>query len=65
MCFGGELEVGPFDDRVHRAGLLTEAAVDALGHVDVVAGGATTAVRPFLGLDGDGLYEHAKHGMKL
>lgn len=34
---------------------LTEAAVDTLGHVDVVARGATRAVRALLRLDGDGL----------
>ena len=33
----GELEVGPLHDGIDRAGLLTEAAVDALGHVDVVS----------------------------
>merc|ERR1719210_489257 len=35
--------------------LLAEAAVDALGHVDVVSGGPPGAVRPLLGLDSDGL----------
>mmetsp|Transcript_39253 Transcript_39253/g.93942 ORF Transcript_39253/g.93942 Transcript_39253/m.93942 type:complete len:241 (+) Transcript_39253:181-903(+) len=49
------LEVGPLDDGVHRAGLLAEAAVDALGHVDVVARGAPRAVLTHLRLDGDGL----------
>ena len=34
--FGGELVVGSLDDGVDGTGLLTEAAVDALGHVDVV-----------------------------
>ena len=33
---GGVLEVGPFHDGVHRASLLAEAAVNALGHVNVV-----------------------------
>lgn len=42
-------------DGIHRAGLLAEATVDALGHVDVVARGAAAAVRPGLGLNGDGL----------
>src|ERR1700761_7761989 len=36
----GELEVRALDDGVHRAGLLAQAAVDALDHVDVVAGRA-------------------------
>ena len=34
---------------------LAEAAVDALGHVNVVAGGAAAAVSARLGLNGDGL----------
>src|SRR5262249_52467785 len=53
---GSELEIGPLHDGVHRTGLLAQAAIDALHHVDVVAGGAAGAViaaRP--GLDGDGL----------
>src|SRR5262252_1783413 len=52
---GGELEVRSLHDRVDRAGLLAEAAIDALGHVDVVASRAAAAVRARLGLDGDGL----------
>ena len=51
---GGELEVRPLDDGIHRTGLLAEAAVDALRHVDVVARGAPAAVLARLGLDGDG-----------
>src|SRR5690606_29333172 len=47
-------EVWPFDDRVHRAGFLAEAAIDALGHVDVVARGAAAAILARLALDGDG-----------
>lgn len=42
-------------DGVHRTSLLAEPAVDALGHVDVVAGGAAAAVGAGFGLDGDGL----------
>src|ERR1043165_3717414 len=53
---GGELEVRSLDDGVHRAGLLAEAAVDALHHVDVVARGAARAVvAARAGLDGDRL----------
>ena len=51
-----ELDIRPLDDRVDRAGLLAEAAIDAFGHVDVVArraAGAVVAART--GLDGDGL----------
>ena len=35
--FGGELKVGPLHNGVHRAGLLAQATVDALGHVNVIA----------------------------
>ena len=52
---GGVLGVGALDDGVDGARLLAEAAVDALGHVNVVAGGAAGAVGALLGLDGDGL----------
>src|SRR5262249_56222922 len=47
---GGELEVRSLDDRVDRAGLLAEAAIDALGHVDVVARRGPAAVPPPLAL---------------
>src|SRR5712671_718352 len=50
---GGEFEVRPLDDRIDRAGLLAIAAIDAFGHVDVVAGGAPAAVLARLGLDRD------------
>src|SRR5262249_44881901 len=53
---GRELEIRSLDDRIDRTGLLTQAAVDAFDHVDVVARGAAGAVvaaRP--GLDGDRL----------
>src|SRR5215831_2491396 len=52
---GRELEVRPLDDGIDRAGLLAQAAVDALGHVDVVARGAPAAVIARLGLNGDRL----------
>ena len=35
-CLSGELEVGALHDSIHGAGLLAEAAVDALGHVDII-----------------------------
>src|SRR5215470_11336932 len=53
---GRELEVRPLDDGIDRARLLAQPAIDALHHVDVVAGGAPRAVvaaRPRL--DGDRL----------
>lgn len=37
MCLGGELKVGVRHDGIDMAGLLSETAVDTLGHVDVVA----------------------------
>src|SRR6185503_10659509 len=53
---GGELEIGPFHNRVDRAGLLAEPAIDAFHHVDVVTGSAaSTVIAAWTGLDGDGL----------
>lgn len=52
---GRVLGVGALDDGINGARLLAEAAVDALCHVDVVAGGAAGSVGALLGLDGDGL----------
>src|SRR5690606_26435570 len=52
---GGEFVVRTLDDRIHRAGFLAEAAIDALRHVDIVAGGAPRAVLAGFRLDGDGL----------
>src|SRR5215469_8393285 len=51
-----EVEVGDagLHDGVHRAGLLAEAAVDALEQVDVIARGAAGAVGAHLRVDGDG-----------
>src|ERR671913_1407018 len=51
----GEFVVRAEDDGVHRARLLAVAAVDALGHVDVVARGPAAAVGPGLALDHDAL----------
>ncbi|KAJ8552493.1 hypothetical protein ON010_g10051 [Phytophthora cinnamomi] len=44
VALGGELEVRALDDGVHGARLLAEAAVDALGHVDVVARSTARAI---------------------
>src|SRR5262245_7793206 len=53
---GRELEVRTLDDRIHRAGLLAQAAIDALHHVDVVARRAARAVGATrAGLDRDRL----------
>src|SRR6476620_11529768 len=55
-CLSRELDVWSQDDGVNRAGLLAEAAVDAFHHIDVEAGGPTSAVvAPLPRLDGDGL----------
>jgi hypothetical protein len=51
----GVLGIWALDNGVHRARLLAEAAVNALGHVDVVAGRAAGAVGALFGLDGNGL----------
>src|SRR5690606_21939703 len=51
-----EFEVRPLDDRLDRTGLLAEAAIDALHHVDVVAYRAPRSViAPRPRLDGDRL----------
>ena len=52
---GRVLKVGALDDGVDGARLLAEAAVDALGHVDVVPRRAAAAVLALLRLDGDRL----------
>lgn len=51
---GGILGIGALDDGIDGAAFLAEAAVDAFGHVDVVAGGSAGAVLALFGLDGDG-----------
>src|SRR3970040_718852 len=43
------LDDARLDDRIHRAGLLAEAAEDALGEVDVVPRGAAGSVFALLG----------------
>src|SRR4051794_2070070 len=50
---GGEFEVGSLDDGIDRTGLLAIAAIDAFGHIDVIAGGAPAAIVARLGLDRD------------
>ena len=51
---GRELEIRAFNDSVDWARFLAEAAIDALGHVDVIARRAAAAVLARLGFDGDG-----------
>ena len=50
---GRVFEVGAFDNGVDGASLCAEAAEDALGHVNVVLGGAAGAIGSGLGLNGD------------
>lgn len=52
---GGILGVGRFNNGVNGARLLAEAAVDALGHVDVVTGSAARSVSTLFGFNCDGL----------
>src|SRR3954452_22471614 len=52
---GGKLEVGAFDDGIHRTRLLAQPAVDALRHIDVVSRGPAGAVLARFGLNGDRL----------
>jgi hypothetical protein len=52
---GGVLGVRRLDNGVDGARLLAEAAVDALRHVDVVAGRAAGTILTLLGFDGNGL----------
>jgi len=49
------LEIGAFDNRIHRAGFLTEAAIDAFCHIDIVARGAAAAVIARFSIDCDRL----------
>ena len=51
----GKFKIWPLNYGVHRAGLLAIAAVDAFGHVDIVAGCASRSVITWLGFDSDGL----------
>src|SRR5260221_7324482 len=51
---GGEFEVRALDDRIDRAGLLAETAIDAFRHVDVVARRAPAAILARLRLAGEG-----------
>lgn len=63
------LGVRAFDNGVDRAGFLAEAAVDALGHVDIVACGSAGAIGTLLSFDGDSLgradlHEISVHGLE-
>ena len=52
---GRILGIRTLHNRIHRTTLLAEAAVNALRHVNIVAGGASAAVLALLGFDRDGL----------
>lgn len=49
------LRIGTLHNRIHGTALLAETAVDALGHVDIVAGRPSASIGTLFGLDGDGL----------
>jgi len=55
MVFNRKLEVRSFHDGIHRACLLAEATVNALGHIDVVLSRTATVVTARLSFDGDRL----------
>ena len=44
MGFGGKFEVGTLDNCVDWASLLTIAAVNTLGHINVISCGFATAI---------------------
>src|SRR5690625_2420601 len=52
---GRELEIGSENDGIDRAGFLTEPAIDAFRHVDIIARGPARSVGAGLGFDGDRL----------
>merc|ERR1712137_1421928 len=54
-CRGGVLSVGTLNNSIDGARLLAETAVDALGHIDIVASGPPAAVHTLLSLDSDSL----------
>jgi hypothetical protein len=43
------------NNRINGAGLLTVTAIDAFGHVDVIAGGAAAAIIAWFRLNHNGL----------
>jgi len=51
----GELIVGALHDGIDGASLLAEAAVNALGHVDIVTGRSATAIGTRFGINSNGL----------
>lgn len=52
--FRGVLDIGGLDNGIDRAGLLAVAAVDALGHINIVLGGTSRTINPLFSLNGDG-----------
>jgi hypothetical protein len=55
MGLCGEFEVRTLHDGINRTSFSTVAAVDALGHVNVVPHGASAPICTSEGIDGDGL----------
>jgi len=50
-----ELKVGSLNNGIHRTCLLTEATVDALGHVNIISCGSSASVSPHLCFNCDSL----------
>jgi hypothetical protein len=55
MCLTCELEIRAFHNGIDGASLLTESAIDTLGHVNVVASSSAGTILTFLHFDRNGL----------
>jgi hypothetical protein len=58
----GEFKVRTLHDGINRTGLGTVAAVDALGHVNIITHCASAAVGTSERVDGDGLQDNEREG---
>ena len=55
MGFSSKLKIRTLHNGIDGTGLLAVAAVDALGHVNIVPGGPAGRILSLLGVDGNGL----------
>jgi hypothetical protein len=55
MSFSCEFKIRAFHNGIHRASLLTESAINTLGHVNVVASSSASTILTFLNFNRDGL----------
>lgn len=55
MCLGRKLKIRTLHNGIHWTRLLTEATINAFGHVDVVSGSASASISSCFSLNGDGL----------